>query len=175
MNDPRSLSDKHDFWLTDARVYSLIWMGRCLERAEGLARSVDAAALAAILSENKDEALELALKCISAAWGILPESGTLMELLYEDETSSVYRSLVRARSNAEQVGPLELVNAINLTISEIQHNEGSISSPEQVHQHCTVVLKLLGDVYNVIETQWFHREPLSDHAMFMLFEQQQQQ
>ena len=175
MNDPRSLTDRRDYWLTDARVYCLIWMGRCLERAEGVSRAVDAAALGAMESENKDAAFELALKPVLAAWGVRPEGNDLRGLLYENETSSVYRNLVRARSNAQQVGPLELMNAINLVVAEMERNEGSVSTPEQVHQFATVIIKLLANAYDVIETHWFPREPLSEHVIYRLFAQQQQQ
>jgi len=175
MSDPRSLTDRQDYWLTDARVYSLIWMGRCLERAEGVMRSVDAAALGAMQSENKDESFKLALKPVLAAWGVRPEGNDLRALLYENETSSVYRNLVRARSNAQQVGPLELMNAINLLVTEMERNEGLVNTPEQVHQLATVIVKLLANAYNVIETHWFRREPLSEHVIYRLFAQQQQQ
>lgn len=175
VSDPRSLTDRQDYWLTDARVYSLIWMGRCLERAEGVARAVDAAALGAMESEDKDAAFGLALKPVLAAWGVRPEGNGLRGLLYEDETSSVYRNLIRARSNAQQVGPLELMNAINLVITEMERNEGSVNTPEEVHQFATAIIKLLANTYNVIEAHWFHREPLSDKVMYRLFAQQQQQ
>ena len=175
VSDPRSLTDRHDYWLTDARIYSLIWIGRCLERAEGVTRALDAVALGAMESEDKDAAFELALKPVLAAWGVHPEGNDLRGLLFEDETSSVYRSLVRARSNAQQVGPLELMNAINLVVTEMERNEGSVNTPEQVHQFATAIIKLLANAYNVIETHWFHREPLSEKVMYRLFAQQQQQ
>ena len=38
MAEPRSLSVAKDNWLTDARAYNLIWLGRWLERAEGVWR-----------------------------------------------------------------------------------------------------------------------------------------
>jgi hypothetical protein len=110
-----------------------------------------------------------------AAWGVRPEGNDLRGLLYEDETSSVYRSLIRARSNAQQVGPLELMNAINLVVTEMERNEVSVNTPEQVHQFATVIIKLLANAYNVIETHWFHREPLSHQVIYRLFAQQQQQ
>lgn len=138
-------------------------------------RSVDAAALGAMQSDNKDESFELALQPVLAAWGVRPEGNDLRGLLYEHETSSVYRNLVRARSNAQQVGPLELMNAINLLVTEMERNEGSVNTPEQVHELATVIVKLLANAYNVIETHWFRREPLSEDVMYRLFAQQQQQ
>ena len=41
MAEPRSLSVAKDNWLTDARAHNLIWLGRWLERAEGVARGMD--------------------------------------------------------------------------------------------------------------------------------------
>ena len=174
VSDPRALTDRRDYWLTDARVYGLIWMGRCLERAEGAARAVDAAALGAMGSDDKSGALERALKPVLAAWGVRPEGNALRGLLYEDETSSVYRNLLRARSNAQQVGPLELMNAINILVTEMERREGSINTPEQVHEFATAIIKLLANAYSVIETHWFRGEPFSDQVIYRLFAQQQQ-
>ena len=49
--DPRTLAPDAGAWLTNSRVYNLIWLGRWMERAESLARAVDAAALAAAESD----------------------------------------------------------------------------------------------------------------------------
>ena len=36
--DPRTIAPGSDPWLTDSRVYNLIWLGRWIERAQGVAR-----------------------------------------------------------------------------------------------------------------------------------------
>ena len=36
--DPRTMSLGTDRWLTDSRVYNLIWLGRWIERAQNVAR-----------------------------------------------------------------------------------------------------------------------------------------
>ena len=41
MVEPRSIAFNPDRWLTDSRVYNLIWMGRWLERADNIARVVN--------------------------------------------------------------------------------------------------------------------------------------
>ena len=48
MTEPRSLSFPADRWLTDSRVYNLIWMGRWLERAENVTRALHATANIAV-------------------------------------------------------------------------------------------------------------------------------
>ena len=48
MVEPRSISFGGDRWLTDSRVYNLIWLGRWLERADNIARVVNTFARMAV-------------------------------------------------------------------------------------------------------------------------------
>ncbi len=174
MTDPLSLALGGDRWLTDSRVYSLIWMGRWLERAEGVARAVDAAALAAV-NDSDPDAFPKSLRAIAAAWGITAEPGReLVALLYEDTSSSVSHSLTKARTNAHQVGPLELINALNAVILQVEERRDRVSTPEQAHQLTTDVLAGLNAVYKIIEANWFRRQALSEEEVYKLFIQQQQ-
>ena len=43
--DPRAVSRGADRWLTDSRVYNLVWLGRWIERAQTIARVVRWAAM----------------------------------------------------------------------------------------------------------------------------------
>ena len=57
MVEPRSITYRSDRWLTDSRVYNLIWMGRWLERADNIARVVNTFARMAV--ENGSDMLTL--------------------------------------------------------------------------------------------------------------------
>ena len=54
MTEPRSLSFPADRWITDSRVYNLIWMGRWLERAENVTRALHATANIAVAGRERD-------------------------------------------------------------------------------------------------------------------------
>ena len=43
--DPRTIERGADRWLTDSRVYNLVWLGRWFERAQTIARVVRWAAM----------------------------------------------------------------------------------------------------------------------------------
>ncbi len=175
MTDPRLLTLGKDGWLTDSRVYSLIWMGRWLERAEGLTRAVDAAALIGLREGGDPKVFQSALTTVAAAWGITPTSqGYLSSLLQEDSGSSVYNSLAKARVNAHQVGPLELINAINAVVLLAEQHASTAGDPEAVHKLATEILDGVATVSKVIEDRWFHREALSEEEVYQRFIQQQQ-
>ncbi|MGP8125374.1 MAG: alpha-E domain-containing protein [Nitrososphaerales archaeon] len=171
MKDPRSLSSGRDKRLTDSRAYNLIWMGRWLERAENMARTLDASALAATQTGLKRKAFSATLKTVGAAWGVNAEgqANAIPALIKDDPASSIYRSLARARDNANQVGPLELIRAINASLGELEQLKALPEKPEEVHRLMTSVLTGLQGVYKVIEDRWFHREALSEEEIYRQF------
>ena len=171
MKDPRSLSSGRDKPLTDSRAYNLIWMGRWLERAENMARTLDAAALAAMQTGLERKAFNATLKTIGAAWGVSAEgqSDAIAAFIKDDPASSIYRSLARARDNANEVGPLELIRAINASLGELEQLKALPETPEEVHRLMTSVLTGLQGVYKVIEDRWFHREALSEEEIYRQF------
>ena len=61
--DPRSLSRDGSLWLTNSRVYNLIWLGRWIERAESLIRAVDSAALASFQTRESPRDVPAAVAC----------------------------------------------------------------------------------------------------------------
>ena len=171
MKDPRSLSSGRDKGLTDSRAYNLIWMGRWLERAENMARTLDAAALTAMQAGLKRKAFNATLKPIGAAWGVSAEgqANGVPALIKDDPASSIYRSLARARDNANEVGPLELIRAINAGLGELEQLKALPQTPEEVHRLMTSVLTGLQVVYKVIEDRWFHREAMSEEEIYRQF------
>jgi uncharacterized alpha-E superfamily protein len=171
VKDPRSLSPGRDKPLTDSRAYNLIWMGRWLERAENMARTLDAAALAAKQTGLEGMAFNAALETVGAAWGVSAEgqANAVSSFIKDDPASSIYRSLTRARDNANEVGPLELIRAINASLEEIEQLKALPETPEEVHRLMTNVLTGLQGVYKVIEDRWFHREAMSEDEIYRQF------
>ncbi len=114
MTEPRSISFSGDRWLTDSRVYNLIWLGRWLERAENIARVVNTAARAAVINGTDHRTFQESLGASAAAWGIYIDDPhqSLSMLLKDHSASSIYRSMSTARSNATHVGTVELLRAI---------------------------------------------------------------
>ena len=106
MVEPRSLSFNTDRWLTDSRVYNLIWLGRWLERAENVARVVNTLARLAIARGMDMPAFQESLSTAAAARGVAIEhpSMALPMLLKDHQASSIYHSIATARSNATHVG-----------------------------------------------------------------------
>lgn len=173
-DDPRSIAVGGDKWITDTRIYNMIWMARWLERSENICRALDSAALA---SEGRSEdALTDSLSRISSAWG-LPSSDApkaLDELLWQSPSSSILTCLYKARENASQVAPLELIQSINTAIMKLEQKKakGLDCSPESLHAFVTEILADHKAVFSVIEQTWFRREPLGEEEIMRRFIQQ---
>lgn len=172
--DPRSLAVERDRWLTDSRLYSVIWMGRWIERAENLARTIDSAAIAATKSSDPGE-FNQSLIAIASAWGLNPSESKeiLADLIWKNPASSIHGSLQRARENATQVAPLELVRPLNELVIKLEQIPSVDLSPATIHNSMTIVIEGLSGVSKVIETVWFRREPLTEDELFHRFVQQQ--
>ncbi len=174
MVEPRSLSFNNDRWLTDSRIYNLIWMGRWLERAENIARVVNTFAGAAVESGGDIEWLQHSLVNAAVIRGIPIDdpTRTLSLLLREHGSSSIYHSIATARNNATQVGPVELIRAISGIIQSLDEATLPIPTPEEARSLTGTVLDGLASVYDVIEASWFHREAMSEEEVYLRFVQQ---
>jgi uncharacterized alpha-E superfamily protein len=175
MTEPRSIAFASDRWLTDSRVYNLIWLGRWLERAENIARIIDTTARKSVQLGHDETAFQKNLIEIAAAWGIgLPEDSEVVSLLLRDHpASSIYSSLSAARNNATQVGPVELMRTITSVLLELEGRDELPTSAVETHQLVSVMLSGLSEVYSAIEDSWFHREALSEEEVYKRFVQQQ--
>ena len=177
MLEPRARSFNTDRWLTDSRVYNLIWLGRWLERAENVARVINTFARAAI--ENGEDIHELAASLVNAARirgiHIDEPDHCLSMLLKYHEPSSIYHSMTTARNNATQVGTVELIRAITGVLSDMDQVRLPLESTEEAVRVTSGILDGLNGVYGVIETNWYHRESLSEEEVYRRFVQQQQQ
>ena len=178
MEEPRSLSVAKDNWLTDARAYNLIWLGRWLERAESIARGMDTAAKRAQRDAAAARALIDCLCDLASSLGVSVErrDEVAAELLLRNSASSVLQSLIKARLSATQVAPVELMRALTEAIMEVETLAvDDIETPQQVIDVATAVIAKIAQAGQIIEDQWFGREALSDEEIYRRFAQQQQQ
>ena len=182
MAEPRSISfgtPAHptisaDRWLTDSRVYNLIWLGRWLERAENVARVIMAASQVAIQQGSDNQTFQQSLHGVAATWGIAiadPDQSLRM-LLRDHETSSIHHSIFTARSTATQVGTVELIRAISDVLLKLGDDTIPLNSPAEAQEFSGAVLAGLDQVYRIIDDSWFHREPLSEEEVYRRFVQQ---
>ena len=174
MVEPRSLSFNTDRWLTDSRVYNLIWLGRWLERAESIARLVNASAQASIEKGYDLETFQQSLGSEATARGIVIEEPgrSLSMLLREHQVSSIYHSIYTARGNATQIGTVELIRAITVVLNVLEDGGPASDSPQEAQRLTNSILEGLNEVYKVIDDSWFHREPLSEEEVYRRFVQQ---
>lgn len=192
MSEPRSLASMSQTWLTDSRVYNLIWLGRWLERAEGISRAVNSAARLAATegtesSGTRGRTLAEALTPVANTLGIAVGDGSRLatDILFASPGSSALHCLTSARLNATQVAPVELIRAIGEAIAELEklapqppdipHSSElpvSPESPEQVIAVTDVIAAHITAIYEAIEDRWFSRESFTEEEVFHRFVQQ---
>jgi len=175
MTDPRSLAAGDATWLTDSRVYNLIWLGRWLERAEAINRAVSSAARQTAANGTGPEGLRNALVSVAQMVGMqVGEEETLAaEILLHDATASALHCLANARMNATQVAPLELIRAIAAAILDLQETDASsIETPERLLAVTQGISSHLARINATIEDEWFSRESLTEEEVFQRFVQQ---
>ena len=147
-------------------MYNLIWLGRWLERAENVARVVNASATA--VREGND----IRLPAVPGQVAIEDPARSLSALLNEHKASSIYHSMYTARSNATQVGTVELIRAISGVVEKLESDRPASDSPEEAERLTGDVLEGLDEIYKIIDDSWFHREPLSEEEVYRRFVQQ---
>ena len=173
MTEPRSMAMAHDRWLTDSRVYNLIWLGRWLERAENIARTT-AAATQRVPPGGDATGLQSAMRDVAATLGVSSEDcpDLTREILYDNSVSSMLQSLSKARMNATQVAPVELVRAISQVILTLEAQESSgPASADDVAGIAREVMDGLAAVGDEIENRWFGRESLTEEEVYHRFVQ----
>ncbi len=174
MVEPRSISVSPDRWLTDSRVYNLIWMGRWLERADNIARVVNTFARMSVEGGTDLPTLQRSLMNAAAIRGIPidDEEQSLTMLLRDHGASSIYHSLHTARSNATHVGTVELIRAITETVLILERDSAMPGSPLEALLLTNEILERLENVYKIIDDSWFHQEALSEEEVYRRFVQQ---
>ena len=172
--EPRSLTVQPDRWLTDSRVYNLLWLGRWLERAESVSRSVNGAARRALAADEEGAEFAAGLGRIADSLGVAlaaPDTAA-GEILLRHPASAPLQCLVKARMNATQVAPVELMRAIAAVIMELEELEdAALSTPQQVKEVTDGIAAGLAEIYQAIEDRWFGRESLTEEEAFRRFVQ----
>ena len=197
--DPRTLAPDAGAWLTNSRVYNLIWLGRWMERAESLARAVDAAAIAAesgadaravdaaaITAESGADArpalidaaesgapVRLALAAVAEAWGVpVPDGEPPLPAI----RAALRASIERARDNAHQIAPLEFIQRVNALLERLEsdgdEDEGNADeSPQALRDFAARTLDAVAEASGVIERTWFNRQGLTNEELMQRFAQ----
>ena len=174
MVEPRSIAYRPDRWLTDSRVYNLIWMGRWLERADNTARVINSFASVAVENGSDMMALQQSLGNAAAIRGVSIDDPprTLEMLLKQHPVSSIYHSLATARSNATHVGTVELIRAMSEAVLTLEDDGAMPRTPLDALLLTNQILERLNAVYKVIDDNWFHQEALSEEEIYRRFVQQ---
>ena len=171
--DPRTMALGSDRWLTDSRVYNLVWLGRWIERAQTVARVLSWAARQE--SANGEGAtIEEVLNMAASVRGvsISPGDSALDVLLTRDSGASLRGCLVAARYNATHVAPVEVIRTIGEAIGALDDADEPPGSPEDVASLMQRVLTILDELHQSIEDAWFHSNVLSEEEVYRRFVQQ---
>ena len=172
--DSRTIERGANRWITDSRVYNLVWLGRWIERAQTTAR---VGRWAATQDVADGPGLETVLGMAASIRGVKvgPEDTALDMLLTRDSGASLRGSLAAARFNATHVAPVEVIQVIGAAIELMDSTEEPITTSEQVVGLMDEVLPVLEGLHTAIEEAWFHSGPLSEEEVYRRFVQQQQQ
>ena len=171
--DPRGIQEGNNRWITDSRVYDLVWLGRWVERAQTIARVVRWAALQD--ASSGQPGLESVLGMAASIRGVPvgPEDTALDLLLTKDSSASLRGCLVAARFNATHVAPVEVIRVIGAAIELMGSDDQPITTAEGVIELMDSILPVLEQLHTVIEDAWFHSTPLSEEEVYRRFVQQQ--
>ena len=174
--DPRSVELGVDRWLTDARAYNLLWLGRWLERAYEICRE-----LLWLAQREADESaavdMSALLESAAGARGMTVGEGStaLAALLSERNGASVRACLESARYNATFVAPVELIRNVADAIALFEEEEEQPATLSEAADLLRRMLAIMDEAHSTVEQAWFHSEPLSEEEVYQRFVQQQQQ
>ena len=170
--DPRTLALGSDRWLTDSRVYNLVWLGRWIERAQNVARVLLWAVREHASGNGGDLGLEEVLGMAASIRGVTVEPGgtNLDALLTRDTGASLRGCLVAARYNATHVAPIEVIQTIGAAIETVEGLPPT--STQEAEVLVSGILRILDDLHQAMEEAWFHSETLSQEEVYRRFVQQ---
>lgn len=171
--DPRADSLGSDRWLTDSRVYNLVWLGRWTERAQNVARVLLWAVRGYPGSSDGALSLEEVLGMAASIRGVAvgPDVSNLDALLTRDTGASLRGCLVAARYNATHVAPVEVIQTIGAAIETLVSLLPT--STQEAGVLVEGILGILDDLHRAIEEAWFPSETLSEEEVYRRFVQQQ--
>ena len=163
--DPRKVAPDAGAWITNSRVYNLIWLGRWMERAESLVRAVDAAAVAA---ESGGGPVRPALTAAADAWGVsVPDGEPPLPAIH----AALRASLERARDNAHQIAPLEFIQSVNALLDRVEGADAADESLQALRLFAARTLDAVAEASGVIERTWFNRQGLTNEELVQRFAQ----
>ena len=172
--DPRKITLGTDRWLTDSRVYNLVWLGRWIERAETVSRVLKWAAEQegrdAGTTSGLDEVAQMAASVRGVS--IAPGESALDALLTRASSASLRGCLTAARYNATHVAPVEVIQDIGAAIQYLDDLDAAPSTAKEVASLMGTMLAQLDELHQSIEDSWFHSDALSEEEVFRRFMQQ---
>ena len=170
--DARTISTTENRWITDSRVYNLVWLGRWIERSQTIARVVRWAALQDV--SGGQPGLEAVLGMAASIRGVnVGEDDTALDLLLtRDSGASLRGCLAAARFNATHVAPVEVIRVIGAAIELLDSAENPITTSAEVVELMDEVQPTLELLHSAIEEAWFHSAPLSEEEVYRRFVQQ---
>ena len=169
--DPRDVAPGADRWLTDSRVYNLVWLGRWIERAQSVARVLLWSAAHDATNRLQDVlAIAAEIRGVTAA----EEESALDALLLRDNGASLRACLTAARFNATHVAPLEVIRGIGAALETLDRHHRPPATAAEVGALMQRILRLLDDLHAAVEETWFHPEVPSEEEVNRRFVRQQQ-
>lgn len=173
--DARTIALGQDRWLTDSRVYNLVWLGRWIERAQSIGRVLLWAAQQPEAADPQAE-MERVAGMAASIRGVAvgPEESAAAALLARDSGASLRGCLNAARYNATQVAPLEVIQLLGAAIEAVDAAPPPPPSPADAAAVLRRALELLDELHTVVEEVWFHSEAISEEEVYRRFVQQQQ-
>jgi hypothetical protein len=154
--DPGTIAPGTDRWLTDSRVYNLIWLGRWIERAQSVARMLRWATGHAATNDLEDV---LGMAADVRGITVSANDSALEVLLTGDSGGSLRGCLEAARYNATHVAPVEVIRIIGTAIATLNRHDPA-SSPADVAALMQSVLSTLDELHAAVEEAWFHSDTL---------------
>lgn len=159
VTDPRSTRDGDHGWLTNSRVYNLVWLGRWLERFDGIARMLGA------IGRSGDDvvgarAFQRSLQSAALAFGVAaaePDASAEDHIAAFGELMAA--CLRNARDDATQVGSLELIQELNALLHEFPGVWSSAHEPTGLAEATRYLSGRMHDVTAACEQGWV-RPPL---------------
>jgi hypothetical protein len=157
MTDPRSVNGARG-WLTDSRVYNLIWLGRWMERLDGVTRGVEAAVRSSDTTHDPG-AFVNGLSNVVYAWGLTPPAGGVDRDLMLTEVGDLMNICLRfARDDAAHVGALELIQGLNTLLEDLPGLWGAVTTPEEALAAASEIRTRINDVTAAVESRWYHTQ-----------------
>jgi hypothetical protein len=167
MIDPRSANGARG-WLTDSRVYNLVWLGRWMERLDGVTRGIEAAVRSSTppiydaLYPN-DAAFVAGLANVVYAWGLTPPAnGTDRDAMLTEVGDLMNICLRFASDDAAHVGALELIQGLNTLLEDLPRIWGAVTTPEEALAAAHTIRTRINDVTAAVETRWYHTQAATE-------------